>query len=85
MRKQYKKPEILFETMKMNTSIAACLYVPVENGGGAYQDPDYVGDPGFVYMNMGEMSICTYPPMYCYQVVAPPELDSDLTFLINAS
>lgn len=85
MRKQYKKPEILFETMKMNTSIAACLYVPVENGGGAYQEPDSVGDPGFVYINIGEMSICTDPPVYCYQVVAPPESDSDLTFLINAS
>lgn len=82
MRKQYKKPEILFETMKMNTSIAACLYVPVEGGG--YQEPDHVGEP-FVYMNVGEMPICTDSPMYCYQVVAPPELDSDLTFLINAS
>lgn len=83
MKKQYKKPEILFETMKMNTSIAACLYVSV--GGGGYQEPDYVGDPEFVYMNVGEMPICTDPPVYCYQVVAPPELDPDLTFFINAS
>lgn len=83
MKKQYKKPEILFETMKMNTSIAACLYVSVGEGG--YQEPDFVGDPEFVYMNVGEMPICTDPPVYCYQVVAPPELGPDLTFLINAS
>lgn len=34
MEKKYEKPQILFENIQMNTSIASCSYVLVGKGGG---------------------------------------------------
>lgn len=34
MEKKYEKPQILFENIQMNTSIASCDYVLVGKGGG---------------------------------------------------
>ena len=34
MEKKYEKPQILFENIQMNTSIASCEYVLVGKGGG---------------------------------------------------
>ena len=67
MEKKYEKPQILFENIQMNTSIASCEYVLVGKGGG-YIESDQMGaydDFGLIYA-ADEAVYCTAKPPICY-------------------
>ena len=64
MEKKYEKPQILFEDIQMNASVAACDYVLVGSSGG-YIESDQMGayeDFGLVYTTES----CTADPPICY-------------------
>ena len=65
MENKYEKPQIFFEEIKMTTSVSACDLIDYGTGGG-YQEPDYVGDNSFIYVNVSDGSVCTDNPFYCY-------------------
>ena len=67
MEKKYEKPQILFENIQMNTSIASCDYVLVGKNGG-YIESNQMGayyDFGLVYTADGAV-YCTAEPTICY-------------------
>lgn len=67
MEKKYEKPQILFENIQMNTSIASCSYVLVGKNGG-YIEPDQMDsyyDFGLIY-TADEAVYCTAPTPICY-------------------
>ncbi len=64
MEKKYEKPQILFEDIQMNASVAACSYVLVGSDGGYIESDstDSYYQLGVVYTTES----CTADPPICY-------------------
>lgn len=67
MEKKYEKPQILFENIQMNTSIASCSYVLVGKNGGYIESNqmDSYYNFGLIY-TADEAVYCTAVPPICY-------------------